>query len=215
MKTVLIGTSNPSKFDRFKSMLGEYDACFIGPAELGINTSPDENGKTPEENARIKASFFGRYHDLVIGNDSGLYFREFSLDDPRQPGLHVRSPYGVRLNDDQMIEYYIGLARSMGGKLTGYYLDACAVWNAGRLTSFMKIGKNIDCGVFYMIDKPSALRHVGWPLDSLSLNRHSGKYFVDDGNSAENTEEENRIMEEYYNSLVAFLADSLGLSTVF
>lgn len=212
MKTVLIGTSNPSKFNRFTSMLEEYNAHFIGPNEIGITVSPEENGTTPEENARIKASFFGNYHDLVIGNDSGLYFREFSLDDPRQPGLHVRSPYGVRLNDDQMIEYYSALAHSAGGRLTGYYLDACAVWNSGRLTSFMKMGENIECGVFYMVDKPSKLRHEGWPLDSISLDRHSGRYFVDDGNADENTEEEKRIIAEYNNSLLLFLTGSLGLS---
>lgn len=34
-------------------------------------------------------------------------------------------------------------------------------------------------GSFYMIDKASSKRFEGWPLDSLSINKETGKYFVD------------------------------------
>ena len=30
-----------------------------------------------------------------------------------------------------------------------------------------------------MIDKASSKRFEGWPLDSLSINKENGKYFVD------------------------------------
>lgn len=41
-------------------------------------------------NAICKAGYYGKYFDLVICNDSGLYFEELSLEDERQPGLNVR-----------------------------------------------------------------------------------------------------------------------------
>ena len=34
-------------------------------------------------------------------------------------------------------------------------------------------------GVFYMIDAASPKRFEGWPLDSLSINKETGVYFVD------------------------------------
>lgn len=34
-------------------------------------------------------------------------------------------------------------------------------------------------GSFYMIDKASPKRFEGWPLDSLSISKETGKYFVD------------------------------------
>lgn len=44
--------------------------------------------------------------DAVICADSGLYFDSLPLDDPRQPGLHVRTPSGTRLGDEQMEKPY-------------------------------------------------------------------------------------------------------------
>lgn len=58
-------------------------------------------------NAVLKARFYGGYFDRVICNDSGLYLDGLALDDERQPGLNIRSPRGKRLDDEEMIEYYM------------------------------------------------------------------------------------------------------------
>ena len=51
----------------------------------GIN----ENGKTPLENAEIKAkAYYEAFQMPVFSCDSGLYFDE--LQEEEQPGLHVR-----------------------------------------------------------------------------------------------------------------------------
>ena len=114
---VLIGTTNPAKVKRFERLLDGKDVEILTPPMLHISGEPEETGCSPEENARIKARFYGRYCDRVIGNDSGLYFLNLPEGDPRQPGLHVRSPQGARLNDDEMIAYYSALAASLGGRL--------------------------------------------------------------------------------------------------
>ena len=94
-----------------------------------------------------KAKFYGQYFEVVICNDSGLYFEELALDDVRQPGLNVRTPMQMdRLSDEEMI------------------------------------------------DKASSKRFEGWPLDSLSMNKETGKYFVD-GSMEES--KENIIKDEY------------------
>lgn len=53
-----------------------------------------------------------------------------------------------------------------------------------------------------MIDKASSKRFEGWPLDSLSINKENGKYFVD-GSIEES--KENIIKDQYQKSVVDFL----------
>ena len=207
----MLGTTNPSKIKRFEKMLGGYDAEFLTLKDLNITNEPQESGSTPEENAKIKASFYGQYFDRVICNDSGLYFDGLDLKDPRQPGLNIRSPQGSRLNDEEMIEYYSCLVHSLGGKVSAYYLDGIAVYNRGNITSFMETGEILRPGMFYMIDKPSERRHEGWPLDSLSVNRNTNILFVDSGNNKYDTTEDEIILGEYKKRLVAFLVQSLEL----
>ena len=71
---VLLGTTNPSKVRRFSKLLENCDIEFITLKDLEIEDEPDETGKTPEENAICKAVYYVKYFDLVIFNDSGLYF---------------------------------------------------------------------------------------------------------------------------------------------
>ena len=95
-------------------------------------------GNTPEENAIMKAEFYGQYFDVVICNDSGLYFEELDFEDLRQPGLNIRTPMNRdRLSDEEMIDYYSKLIAGLGGKVTAYYLDGIAVYNHGVISSFM------------------------------------------------------------------------------
>ncbi|MCD8126796.1 MAG: non-canonical purine NTP pyrophosphatase [Clostridiales bacterium] len=113
---ILIGTTNPSKVKRFASLLNGYDVALHTLQELCITEEPEETGSTPEENALQKAAFYGRFSDYVICNDAGLYFDGLPMRDPRQPGLHVRSPQGARLDDEEMITYYSSLIRSLGAR---------------------------------------------------------------------------------------------------
>ena len=207
---VLIGTTNPSKVKRFADLLSCYDVDFFTLKDLNITAEPDEKGKTPEENAIIKAKFYSTYYDAVICNDSGLYFDELPLADSRQPGLNIRTPDGnKRLNDDEMIEYYAKLISSLGGKVTAFYLDGIAVYNKGKITSFMEDGKATKTDYFYMISEVSPKRHEGWPLDSLSIRKSTNKYFVD---SDVSESKDNIFIDDYRSRIIDFLAESLDLS---
>lgn len=180
---VLIGTTNPSKVKYFESLLRGYDVSFYTLSDLHIHQQPEEQGQTPEENAILKAQFYGAYFDRVLCNDAGLYLDGLPLQDPRQPGLHIRTPHGVpRLTDDEMIVYYKQLVHSLGGKVTAYYLNGMAVFNRGKVSSLMETIEEGREEAFYMVDRPSGKRRPGWPLDSLSLNRQTMTYFVDHEN---------------------------------
>ena len=184
-----------------EKLTGNYSLC--------IKDEPEETGETPEKNAIIKASFYGKYFDSVICSDSGLYFKELDTLDKRQPGLRIRTPMGCkRLSDEEMIEYYSGLIESLGGKVSAYYLDGIAVYYKGNISSFMDVKTAQETSSFDMIDKPSPLRFPGWPLDSLSINRETGLYFVE---AKVNKSKENIIKGDYEKRIVDFLKSSLEL----
>ena len=173
---VLIGTTNPAKLKMFQEALSGYDAELVSLTDLGITDEPTETGANPGENAAIKAAFYGKYADYVIGNDAGLYFDALALDDPRQPGLHIRTPNGKRLDDEEMIEYYCDLVHSLGGKVMAYYLDGFAVKTPQGVTSFQKSKVHARQSAFWMVDQPVNKRRPGWPLDSLTYYPQLGKY---------------------------------------
>lgn len=207
---VLIGTTNPSKIERFKTLLDGCGITFYTLKDLQIDQEPEEKGNTPEENAILKAKFYGRYFDRVICNDAGLYFDGLPLDDDRQPGLHVRTPAGSRrLDDEEMISYYTGLIRRLGGRVSAYYLDGIAVYNRGEITSFLENAEEVKDATFYMIDQPSSKRQPGWPLDSISLDRQTMTYFVDE-EEQDDFSGDSIIAGEYRKRLVDFLKQSLG-----
>ena len=150
-----------------------------------------------------------QYFDVVICNDSGLYFEELALNDVRQPGLNVRTPMQMdRLSDEEMIDYYSKLIDTLGGKVSAYYLDGIAVYYHGTIYSFIDADEAKKTGSFYMIGKASSKRFAGWPLDSLSMNKETGKYFVD-GSMEES--KENIIKDDYEKEIVDFLTKSLHI----
>ncbi len=206
---VLIGTTNPAKVKRFSDFLPDCGITFLTLADLQITEEPEETGNGPEENARIKAAFYSKYCDRVICNDSGLYFDCIPPEDPRQPGLHIRTPQGKRLDDEEMIKYYSALLRELGGKTEAYYLDGIAVYNQGTIKTFLdERGKHAS---FYMVETPSPNRHPGWPLDSLSLNRNTMTYFVDHRNNLYDPVEDQVIIGQYRSRVVEFLRKALEL----
>ena len=139
-----------------------------------------------------------------------MYFDGLPLEDDRQPGLNIRTPGGCsRLDDEEMIAYYSKLIGTLGGKVLAYYLDGIAVYNHGKIYSYMENSEATRASAFYMIDHPSERRHPGWPLDSISLNRNTLTYFVEKGDNKYDTEEENVMVGEYRGRLVKFLEESL------
>ena len=206
---VLLGTTNPSKVNNFSNLLKDCEIEFITLKDIDIASEPEENGKTPEENAILKAKFYGQYFDTVICNDCGLYFEKLSLDDCRQPGLNVRTPMKMqRLSDEQMIEYYSKLIKELGGRVSAFYLDGIAVYNHGEIYSFMDKENARKTG-FDMIDKAASKYFPGWPLNSLSINRETRKYFVDEKDT---NSKENIFAKQYKKQIVNFLKKALNIA---
>lgn len=203
---VLLGTTNPAKLKFFQDALSGYDVDLITLNDMHITDEPTETGANPGENAAIKAAFYGRYADYVIGNDAGLYFDALPLDDHRQPGLHIRTPNGRRLDDEEMIAYYSQLVHSLGGRVMAYYLDGFAVRTPKGVSSFMKSKEHARLSAFWMVDTPVAARRPGWPLDSLSME------FDETSFMEEGVELKPSLTGEARQAWIDFLVGALGLT---
>lgn len=178
---LLYGTGNPAKLAVMKTRLQNLGIELIGLSDLKEEgmTIPQvhEDGETPLENARQKAMAYYKVFKMpVFSCDSGLYFDH--VPDEVQPGVHVRNINGKCLSDEEMIEYYAGLVRQYG-KLTARYKNAiCFVMDEDHIYEAME--QSMESEPFILTDIPhSTIRKEGFPLDSMSINRKTNKYFYD------------------------------------
>lgn len=178
MLKILYGTTNKGKLQAMRTALESFDLEIVGLNDMeGELPIIEENGTTPLENAQIKAkAYYERFKMPVFSCDSGLYFDE--LDEKEQPGLYVRRVGGKELTDDEMIAYYAALARRHGGKIIGQYRNAiCFVLDEQHCYSSMD--ESIFTEKFIMTAIPHPKRVEGFPMDSLSIDIPTGKYYYD------------------------------------
>lgn len=178
---LLYGTGNPAKLSAMRSRLEKLEIALIGlhdMREAGIEIPKvPEDGNTPLENARQKAAaYYKAFHIPVFSCDSGLYFDD--VPEEIQPGVHVRTVNGKCLSDEQMIEYYAGLAKQYGNLTARYKNAICFVMDENHIYEAME--PSMESEKFIITDTPhSKIRKKGFPLDSLSLDIKTNKYYYD------------------------------------
>ena len=175
---ILYGTTNQGKLLAMKKSVEGMDMEIICLRDLDCDLPVIvENGKTPLENAEIKArAYFEAFHMPVFSCDSGLYFDE--LVDEEQPGIHVRRVGGKELTDEEMTEYYASLAAKHGGRITGRYRNAI-YFILDEEHHYSSMDMSIATETFILVTKPHAKRIPGFPLDSLAVDIATGKYYYD------------------------------------
>ena len=182
---LLYGTTNKAKLESMRRITKILGIEIIGLKDILARPEfskiklpeIDESGKNPLENAKIKAmAYYKTFGIPVFSCDSGLYFEE--VLENQQPGTHVRRVGGKELSDSEMIEYYGKLAASFGGKLTAKYKNAiCLVLSENEV--FSSMDSSLEIEPFYLVSKPHEKVVSGFPLDALSVEIESGKYFQD------------------------------------
>ncbi|MCI9385504.1 MAG: hypothetical protein K1W36_09835 [Lachnospiraceae bacterium] len=175
---VLYGTGNQAKLSAMQRRLSSLDIEIIGLKDLEADIPEvPEDGKTPLENARQKAyAYFDAFHIPVFSCDSGLYFD--NVPDAVQPGVHVRTVNGKYLTDEEMIAYYTGMAQKYGDLTSRYKNAICFVYDDAHRFEAMR--PSMESEPFLLTSKPhSSVMNKGFPLDSLSVDIKSGKYFYD------------------------------------
>ena len=197
MKKILFATSNPTKAKRFSEGLSKQNIEVISLANLNINIEVEENGSSVIENALIKArAYYNETKMPTIAMDDSLYIE--NIPDNLQPGLFVRRVNGKRLTDEEMIEYYSNLAKKYGtnGKLTARWVYGLALINEDTYTWSKED--------FYIVDTPSNIVNLGYPLNSISINKKLNKYFIDI------TSEEKEQIKEDETNVIEFIIQNLN-----
>jgi 8-oxo-dGTP diphosphatase len=190
---IVYGTYNPAKFSSMKSCVSDLDITIVKLSDINSNlVEADETGSTPLENAREKAlNYYRQIRRPVFSCDSGLYFE--GVLSSEQPGVKARRVNGKRLNDDEMIEHYSGLAKKYGGKLVAYYKNAISlVMDENNIIEYEE--DDICSDKFYIVDTPHSERTKGFPLNSLSIEIESLKYYNDI-----TVRKNNKVGEGFYN----------------
>ena len=178
---LLFGTGNQAKLSVMKSRLEKIGIELIGLNDLRAEgkSIPEvtENGNTPLENAKLKAIVYYKAFQMpVFSCDSGLYFD--NVPDEVQPGVHVRNINGKCLSDEEMVEYYAGLVRQYGNLIARYRNAICFVMDENHI--YESMDSSMASEKFILTDKPhSAIRKKGFPLDSMSIDVKTNKYYYD------------------------------------
>lgn len=176
---LLFGTGNPAKLEVVKRRLEPLGIELIGLKDLDKEIpNVVENGATPLENAEKKAkAYYKAFHMPVFSCDSGLYID--NIPDSEQPGVHVRTVNGEYLTDDEMLEHYIKMAVKYGDLVARYRNAICLYLGEDMIYSAMD--KDMESDPFIITSIPhSNIRKEGFPIDSISIDMKTGKYYYED-----------------------------------
>lgn len=174
----IYGTGNEAKLSHMQEMLSRLPLEIVGIQSVtGPLPEIDESGNDPLENAAIKAdAYFELLREPVFSCDSGLYIE--GLDDARQPGVHVRTIGGKRLTDDEMIAYYAAIATEFGGACRAAYRNAICL-RYDETHTYRHMGDDLNSEPFLLTDRLHPKRVEGFPLDGLSVDIVTGRYYYD------------------------------------
>ena len=179
---LLYGTGNPAKASVMRQRLSGFDLELISLKDLEAEGKAipeiEEDGVSLLENAREKAlGYYAAFHIPVFSCDSGLYIE--GIPEKEQPGIHVRRMGGRCLTDEEMMRYYSGMAEKYGNLRARYRNAICLVLDENHVYPAME--ESMASQPFLITSSPheDGIRKKGFPLDCLSVDIRTGKYFYD------------------------------------
>ncbi len=173
MAEVLFGTSSQSKIDHVRSLMADLPAQIVSPTELGISLEVEEDGLSPEANARKKAVAFCAAASMpTFAIDAGLEIDGFLPE--QQPGVFVRRVHQHRgyVPDQELIDHYVERLSDVGGQSSGRWQVAIALAMPQGLVEHRRYA--IEA---LFTSTPSAVRIDGAPISSLMMDAGSQIYY--------------------------------------
>ena len=187
---LLYATGNAAKLSAMQARLeplgievaGLQDVMRENPdlAEQIKNLNIAEYGRMPLENAEKKALvYYQVFRTPLFSCDSGLYIE--NIPEEEQPGVHVRTVHGKYLSDEEMLEYYTGLAKKYGDLKARYRNAICLVEDEAHI--YRAMTEEMASEPFLITSRPhkDGIRKKGFPLDCISVHIGTGKYYYDLG----------------------------------
>jgi inosine/xanthosine triphosphate pyrophosphatase family protein len=174
-KHLLMGTHNQARITMVRQILKGKTVTVRTLDELGIVHEVEEDGTSPEQNAREKAQ---RYFEMAgiptLAMDGGLKIDRFPPDN--QPGVLVKRMPGIQAGatDHEIVEHYIRELEKVGG-------ESPATWSGSHVLAVSDhelIIHNIQFTVWFTKNRHPLLL-PGRPLDSLMIDPERGKYYAE------------------------------------
>ena len=171
---LIYGTGNDAKLAYMRRTL----------SDLPLQITARQVKELQAENARQKAeAYFALFHSPVFSCDSGLYLYDHLtgelLPEEVQPGIHVRGRGEKRLSDEELLTHYVGLVKKYGRIRARYQNAICLIFNEEIRQESME--ENLWGEPFLLTDVP----HPGFPLDGISIDIKTGRYFYDLENNSQ------------------------------
>lgn len=169
MQKLLIATHNFGKYKELMEVLENLPFKFVSLNDEKIEDDVEENGETYEENAIIKAEFFGRKSGLpTIADDSGIHVDALN----NELGVRTRRwGAGEKASDEEWLEFF--LARmSYENSRRAEFVSVAAFYRPGEETVTFRgecVGK--------ILDKPQVDLDPGIPLSAVFLPVGKNKVF--------------------------------------
>ena len=199
-KKLLIATHNQAKLNELKlglENLKKLGIKIVSLNDLNIKDKPLETGKTFQENAEIKARFYGDLTKLpVIADDGGLVIPYLN----NGPGVKSRRWLGYEATDEELINYTLTHLKGVKKADRTAYLETCICfyWPVASTPQDSRNpeGSAIICEQKKIkgciAEKPSPRRIDGFPYRALFIVSKFNKYY-DDLTEKEHTEINHRL----------------------
>ena len=149
----------------------QQDASYASMQEAGLRMLGEMDGYTYLMlHVGDAPGNVNKYYAEVLGMD-------FDSLPEYSPKVHVRNVGGRCLTDDEMIEYYGGLAAKYGDIVARYRNAICFVIDEQHI--YTEFSDDISWEPFLITAVPHPKRVEGYPLDSLSKYIENGEYCYD------------------------------------
>lgn len=180
MQKILIATRNQGKFKELMEVLHDLPFQFASLNDENIEGDVEETGETYEENAILKAEYFGKKANLpTISDDSGIQVDALI----GELGVKTRRwGAGAKASDKEWLDFFLNRMHSEQNR-NAEFISAVAFYEPGQKTQIFRG----ECkGV--ILKKPQVDLEPGIPLSSVFQPNGKDKVF-----SALNKMEKNEI----------------------
>lgn len=176
-KKILLATNNQGKIERFKKLLEtvskDIQAC--SPRDLHIQeVDVEENGKTLEENAELKArAYFGKVDVPILANDTGFYVEgEGFVNAPKRKALGEADVAALSKEEiaKRLLSFWKGVATKHGGKVNAAWVEAFVVIEPNG-----KVCKANSRREIILTDQEFGEAHVQMPVRALYISKTTNK----------------------------------------
>jgi len=174
MRKLLLATTNKAKLQELTlgtKALIDRQIKVIFLSDLKIVDEPKESGKTFEENARLKAQFYGKLTGLpTIADDGGLLIPYLN----NEPGVKSRRWLGYEATDQELIDYTLYHLRGVTWPDRTAYLQTSLCFYHPKTQKLICETEKIQG---HIAQKSSGRHTYGYPYRALFIVGHFNKYY--------------------------------------